>query len=278
MGDEAQVEETSAQEAISKDSVEDVPAEESQVAATPVEEDEEDGPLEDWTVKELKDECKTLGLSDKGKKAELIERIKEHRCAAEVEKSSDEETTTEECTAEVPTEEEPMAIDESEACASNESPEEEANSVTETTEVNKSIVEPESTSAGLDPSSISDLLAKNEQGQLSQQEFFRIFLISVQNSLTTNQRLSDIEKKLEEAEARLEKVEVAGDALSTVTTEPENQPEVEEAQPTEAVKETEADITALVEEAEKLNPTKSRKRSAASGLQKKSARAKRARV
>merc|ERR1711976_734648 len=273
-------------EAISKESVEDVQAEESQVASTPVEEDEEDGPLEDWTVKELKDECKTLGLSDKGKKAELIERIKEHRCAAvdeeptaqevpasdeapaaeeitaEVEKSSDEETTTEECTAEVPTEEEPMAIDESEAFASNESPEEEANSVTETTEVNKSIVEPESTSAGLDPSSISDLLAKNEQGQLSQQEFFRIFLISVQNSLTTNQRLSDIEKKLEEAEARLEKVEVAGDTLSTVTTEPENQPEVEEAQPREVVKETEADITALVEEAEKLNPTKSRKRSA----------------
>ena len=222
----------------------------------------------------------------------MIERIKEHRYAvvdeeptaeevpasdeeptveevptaeeitAEVEKSSDEKTTTEECTAEVPMEEELMAIDESEACASNESPEEEANSETETTEVNQSIVEPESTSAGLDPSSISDLLAKNEQGQLSQQEFFRIFLISVQNSLTTNQRLSDIEKKLEEAEARLEKVEVAGDALSTVTTEPENQPEVEEAQPTEAVKETEADITALVEEAEKLNPTKSRKRSA----------------
>ena len=127
----------------------------------------------------------------------MIERIKEHRYAvvdeeptaeevptaeeitAEVEKSSDEKTTTEECTAEVPMEEEPMAIDESEACASNESPEEEANSETETTEVNKSIVEPESTSAGLDPSSISDLLAKNEQGQLSQQGLFRIFLISV---------------------------------------------------------------------------------------------------
>ena len=45
-----------------------VPAEESQVAATLVEEKEEDVPLEDWTIKELKEECKTLGLSDKGKR------------------------------------------------------------------------------------------------------------------------------------------------------------------------------------------------------------------
>ena len=44
-----------------------------------VENEEEDGPLEDWTLKELKEECKTQGLSDKGKKAELVERIKEFR-------------------------------------------------------------------------------------------------------------------------------------------------------------------------------------------------------
>merc|ERR1711936_1100727 len=47
-------------------------------AAPPV---EEDGPLEDWILKELKEECKTLGLSDKGKKADLIERIKEAKSA-----------------------------------------------------------------------------------------------------------------------------------------------------------------------------------------------------
>merc|ERR1712142_417923 len=45
-------------------------------------EEEEDGPLEDWTVKELKEECKTLGIADKGKKAELIARIKEFRSSS----------------------------------------------------------------------------------------------------------------------------------------------------------------------------------------------------
>ena len=30
--------------------------------------DEEDGPLEDWTVKELKEECKTIGVSNKEKR------------------------------------------------------------------------------------------------------------------------------------------------------------------------------------------------------------------
>merc|ERR1712112_755722 len=44
--------------------------------------DEEDAPLEDWTKKELADECKTLGLSDKGTKAVLIGRIKEARESA----------------------------------------------------------------------------------------------------------------------------------------------------------------------------------------------------
>merc|ERR1712096_125204 len=48
-------------------------------AAPPV---EEDGPLEDWTLKELKEECKTLCLSDKGKKADLIERIKDAKSVA----------------------------------------------------------------------------------------------------------------------------------------------------------------------------------------------------
>merc|ERR1712241_997174 len=41
------------------------------------EEEEEEEPLENLTVKELKGECNKLGISDKGRKAQLIERIKE---------------------------------------------------------------------------------------------------------------------------------------------------------------------------------------------------------
>ena len=41
----------------------------------------------------------------------------------------------EDCTAEVPTEEKKIITNESEACTSNDSPDEEANSATETTEV-----------------------------------------------------------------------------------------------------------------------------------------------
>ena len=37
-----------------------------------VENEEEDGPLEDWTLKKLKEECKTQGLSDKDKKKQNL--------------------------------------------------------------------------------------------------------------------------------------------------------------------------------------------------------------
>merc|ERR1712128_252095 len=91
--------------------------------------------------------------------------------------------------------------------------------------------------------------------------------VSVQNSLTTNQRLSDVEKKLEETEARVEKLEVTGDSVSIAATEPEKPAEEAE----EQMQET--DITSLVEKKEKLQPRISRKRAQASGKQdKKSAR------
>merc|ERR1712106_290327 len=142
-----------------------------------------------------------LGVADKGKKAELIERITEARLAAKeavveepVVEVAQEEAVVEEAEVEEPVEEaapEEAAVEE--VAPVEEAPVEEA-------PVEEAPDETESQSAGLDPSSISELLAKNEQGQLSQQEFFRIFLVSVQNSLTTNQRLSDVEKKLEETD------------------------------------------------------------------------------
>ena len=66
--------------------------------------EEGDGPLEDWTRKELADECKTLGLSDKGVKAVLIARVKEAKASPE---PAVEETPVEEAA-----EEEPAAVEE----------------------------------------------------------------------------------------------------------------------------------------------------------------------
>merc|ERR1719327_1328045 len=74
--------------------------------------------------------------------------------------------------------------------------------------------------AVLDQDLISALLAKNEKGEMTQQDFFRVFLMSVQNCLSTNHRISDIEKKLGEAESRIEKIEITGETAS-LTTEPE---------------------------------------------------------
>merc|ERR1712128_7503 len=76
--------------------------------------EEEDAPLEDWTKKELMEECKVLGLSDKGNKAALIERIKEAKPVAAVEETPEapaaEEAAVEE---EAPiAEEEPVAEEE----------------------------------------------------------------------------------------------------------------------------------------------------------------------
>merc|ERR1711979_16011 len=328
VAEEAGTEEAVAEEAVAEEAVAEEAAAEEPVIEESVEE-EEDGPLEDWTVKELKEECKTLGIADKGKKAELIARIKEFRSSsmevaveagedapvieeiaekevvaeeAPVEEAPVEETPVEEALVEAPVEETPVEeaiVEETtvEATPVEEEPVDETpvaeapvEEVTEETTTD----ETESQSAGLDPSSISELLAKNEQGQLSQQEFFRIFLVSVQNSLTTNQRLADVEKKLDETAERLEKIEVAADSVSNATTEPETHiEETEEASVVEAetvateepaAEESaadpmeETDITSLVENAEKLQPRISRKRAHVSGHQKKSARAKRTRV
>merc|ERR1712142_107741 len=342
VAEEAVAEEAATEEPVAEEAAAEEPAaEEAAAEETVIEEsveEEEDGPLEDWTVKELKEECKTLGIADKGKKAELIARIKEFRSSSMevaveasedgpvIEEIAEKEVVAEEAPVEeAPVEEAPVEealveapVEEStvEETPVGETPVEEAiveETTVEATPVEEEPVdetpvaeapveeateetttdETESQSAGLDPSSISELLAKNEQGQLSQQEFFRIFLVSVQNSLTTNQRLADVEKKLDETAERLEKIEVAADSVSNATTEPETHiEETEEAPVVEAetvaeepaVEESaadpreETDITSLVENAEKLQPRISRKRAHVSGHQKKSARAKRTRV
>merc|ERR1712013_947820 len=231
--DESVTEEAAVEEATEKEAaVEEIADEKASAEEMAIEaeeviekvEEEADGPLEDWTVKELKEECKTLGLTDKGKKAELIARITESRSS-----SQEAAVETVEEIAEKEVDEEVAAIEEApvdeasvEDAPVEEAPVEEATiEETQAPAGEAAADETESQSAGLDPSSISELLAKNEQGQLSQQEFFRIFLVSVQNSLTTNQRLADVEKKLEETAERLEKVEVAADSVSNATTEPE---------------------------------------------------------
>merc|ERR1711892_1571045 len=85
--EEVAVEEEEAPVAEEIPAVEESPAAEEAPAAEEVpaaaEVDEEDAPLEDWTKKELMEECIALGLSDKGNKAVLIERIKEAKPAAE---------------------------------------------------------------------------------------------------------------------------------------------------------------------------------------------------
>merc|ERR1712050_244520 len=58
-------------------------------------------------------------------------------------------------------------------------------------------------SSRLDVASITALMAKNEAGELSQQEFYRVFLMTVQNGLTATQRLEDLEARLAIAEAKL---------------------------------------------------------------------------
>merc|ERR1711893_560155 len=77
---------------------------------------------EDWTLKELKEECKTIGVSEKGKKADLIKRIEEHRSNNEVVNASPVEETPAE---ETPVEETPVEETPAEETPIEETPAEE---------------------------------------------------------------------------------------------------------------------------------------------------------
>jgi len=87
----------------------------------------------------------------------------------------------------------------------------------------------------LTPTSISDLIVKNDNNQMTQKEFFKVFLMGLQQNITTKQKLIEIEKRLEDTDSRLEKLEVVEKAASEAPTEPEPVPATEEAPVEEAV-------------------------------------------
>ena len=106
---EAATEEQTVKETAAEEPVAEKAPVKGAVPEPPVAEEEEDGPLEDWTKKELAAECKTLGLSYKKTKAVLIARIKEAKVVSEppVDEAPVEEKAASETEAEVV--KEPMA-------------------------------------------------------------------------------------------------------------------------------------------------------------------------
>merc|ERR1711962_643448 len=72
--------------------------------------------------------------------------------------------------------------------------------------------------------------AKNEEGELSQQEFYRVFLMTVQSGLMANQRLEELESRMTAAEDKINSVEPAAAEAPAA----EEAPAVEEAAVVEA--------------------------------------------
>merc|ERR1719422_2379914 len=107
-------------------------------------------------------------------------------------------------------------------------------------------------------------MAKNEEGELSQQEFYRVFLMTVQSGLMANQRLEELESRMTAAEDKINSVEpAAAEAPAVEEAAVEAVPVVEEApveeeapvvEETAAVEEevtaepVEAEVEAAVEE------------------------------
>ena len=80
-------------------------------------------------------------------------------------------------------------------------------------------------SSRLDVASITALMAKNEEGELSQQEFYRVFLMTVQSGLMANQRLEELESRMTAAEDKINSLEPAAAEAPAA----EEAPAVEEA-------------------------------------------------
>merc|ERR1712036_56450 len=276
------------------------------------------------TKKELADECKTLGLSDKGTKAVLIGRIKEAREAAvstsaeepmevtetaaeaveeeaavveaAVEEAAVEEAAVEEPIAETETASEVVEEATHPAVVTEELNDDGIEIVTEIVTLNdesptesttESITEPapkETTSSdSLDSNTISDLISKNANGLMTQQDFFRVFLMSVQNGISTNQRLEQIEKRLTDAEEKIKSTEEvpAVEAVEAVEAETPVIEAAEEPMEVEAANEEPAaetiipetdktvdesmDISSMVEIAEKTRTSRKRGKASQAG-------------
>merc|ERR1712156_605194 len=161
-----------------------------------------------------------------------------------------EEVATEAPAPEEPSVEEPAAVDEAVVEAA---PVEDAAPVEEAVadSDNDSEVTFQTTpriSSRLDVASITALMAKNEEGELSQQEFYRVFLMTVQSGLMANQRLEELESRMTAAEDKINSVEPAAAEAPAA----EEAPAVEEAAVEEEVAaepvEAEAKAEAAVEE------------------------------
>merc|ERR1711992_481597 len=96
----------------------------------------------------------------------------------------------------------------------------------------------------------------NEAGELSQQEFYRVFLMTVQNGLTATQRLEDLEARLAIAEAKLNTEHPAvEDAAEVVVAEEVAAEEIAtEKAAEEAVEETAAAEESVAEELTEKEP------------------------
>merc|ERR1712147_411467 len=155
-------------------------------------------------------------------------------------------------------------------------------------------------SSRLDVASITALMAKNEEGELSQQEFYRVFLMTVQSGLMANQRLEELESRMTAAEDKINSVEPAAAEAPAAEEAPEEEVAAEpveaeaEAAVEEPPKETEfaeepmaeveeekteeVDISTLVAVAEKMRPSRKRAQASQGGRVSQSAsRAKRQR-
>merc|ERR1712241_299375 len=177
----------------------------------------------------------------------------------EAEAPAVEEVVTEAPAAEEPAAEEPAAVDEAVVEAA---PVEDAAPVEEAVadSDNDSEVTLQTTpriSSRLDVASITALMAKNEEGELSQQEFYRAFLMTVQSGLMANQRLEELESRMTAAEDKINSVEPAAAEAPAAEEAPaveeaavEAVPVVEEAPLEEEAPVVEEEVTAEPVEAE----------------------------